>query len=50
MGAKSGYWDGHYDEDFWENVMSFTGCLDVEREKTTPEGVVSSLKQEEITS
>ena len=33
------YWDGGYDEDFWERVMSLTGCSEVEREKTTSEEV-----------
>ena len=47
MGAKNGqpqrknagYWDGDFDEEFWERVMSLTGCSDLEREKTTSEEV-----------
>ena len=48
MGAEKGYWDGDYDEEFWENVMSYTGCLDLAHEKTTPKGVVSSQKQDDV--
>ena len=54
MGAKTGqpqrktssYWDGDYDDDLWERVMAMTGCLDIEHEKTTPEGVASSQTQD----
>jgi len=40
--ARAGYWDGGYDEDFWERVMSLTGCSELEREKTTSEEVAVS--------
>ena len=55
MGAKTGqpqrktssYWDGDYDDDLWERDMAYTGCLDIEHEKTTPEGVASSQTQDD---
>ena len=46
MEKSGGYWDGEYDDEFWERVMSMTGCSDIKHEKTTPEGVASSQTQD----